>query len=69
MKLADYISLYVPKDNNAIASIFDKRIGLMNNDFLKDYFLEIKDCFLASGKRIRPLLTIEFRRCHYNEIY
>lgn len=62
MKLADYISLYVPKDNITITSIFDKRINLMNNNFLKDYFL-------ASGKRIRPLLTIEFRRCHYNEIY
>ena len=30
----------------------------MNNHFLKDYYSEIKDYFLAGGKRIRPLLTI-----------
>ena len=30
----------------------------MSHEFLKDYYSEIKDYFLAGGKRIRPLLTI-----------
>jgi len=30
----------------------------MKNKFLKDYYTEMKDYFLAGGKRIRPLLTI-----------
>ena len=30
----------------------------MNNGFLKDYYLEIKDYILVGGKRIRPLLTV-----------
>ncbi|MBY8987713.1 MAG: polyprenyl synthetase family protein [Candidatus Lokiarchaeota archaeon] len=30
----------------------------MANSFLKDYYSEMKDYFLAGGKRIRPLLTI-----------
>jgi geranylgeranyl diphosphate synthase type I len=30
----------------------------VKNEFLKDYYSEIKDYILAGGKRIRPLLTI-----------
>jgi len=30
----------------------------MKNKFLKDYYTEMKEYFLAGGKRIRPLLTI-----------
>ncbi|GAJ15949.1 unnamed protein product, partial [marine sediment metagenome] len=30
----------------------------MKNKFLEDYYTEMKDYFLAGGKRIRPLLTI-----------
>jgi len=30
----------------------------MKNEFLIDYYSEMKDYFLAGGKRIRPLLTI-----------
>ncbi len=30
----------------------------MTNTFLKDYYSEMRDYFLAGGKRIRPLLTI-----------
>ena len=30
----------------------------MTNNFLKDYYSEIKDYVLVGGKRIRPLLTI-----------
>jgi geranylgeranyl diphosphate synthase type I len=50
--------LYAPKINAALTSIFDKTIDSMNNKFLKDYYSEMKDYFLAGGKRIRPLLTI-----------
>ena len=50
--------MYVPKINAIVASIFDERINRMSHEFLKDYYSEIKDYFLAGGKRIRPLLTI-----------
>ncbi|MBY9010290.1 MAG: polyprenyl synthetase family protein [Candidatus Lokiarchaeota archaeon] len=30
----------------------------MKNNFLRDYYSEMKDYFLAGGKRIRPILTI-----------
>jgi len=50
--------LYKPKINAAISSLFDRIIGQMKNKFLKDYYTEMKEYFLAGGKRIRPLLTI-----------
>ena len=50
--------MYVPKINNAIKSIFEERIDSMKNNFLRDYYSEMKDYFLAGGKRIRPILTI-----------
>jgi len=50
--------LYKPKINAVIESIFDKRISILKNSFLKDYYSEMKDYFLTGGKRIRPLLTI-----------
>ena len=50
--------MYVPKINATIASIFDERINNMTNNFLKDYYSEIKEYVLVGGKRIRPLLTI-----------
>ncbi|MHA1241127.1 MAG: polyprenyl synthetase family protein [Promethearchaeota archaeon] len=53
-----YSSLYKPKINAAISSLFDRIIGQMKNKFLKDYYTEMKEYFLAGGKRIRPLLTI-----------
>jgi len=53
-----YSSLYKPKINAAISSLFDRIIGQMKNKFLEDYYTEMKDYFLAGGKRIRPLLTI-----------
>ena len=53
-----YSSLYKPKINAAISSLFDRIIDQMKNKFLKDYYTEMKDYFLAGGKRIRPLLTI-----------
>ena len=50
--------MYKPKINDAIGSIFDKIIDELKNKFLIDYYSEMKDYFLAGGKRIRPLLTI-----------
>ena len=50
--------MYVPKINAAIGSLFDRMIDQMKNKFLIDYYSEMKEYFLAGGKRIRPLLTI-----------
>ena len=50
--------MYKPKINAAIGSLFDRIIAQMKNKFLIDYYSEMKDYFLAGGKRIRPLLTI-----------
>jgi len=58
MKFAEYVDKYKQKINNAIASIYDIKLKGTKNPFLKDYYLELKDYFLAGGKRIRPLLCI-----------
>ena len=58
MQFADYMKIYVPKINNAIKSIYDRKINQVENPFLKDYYTELRDYFLAGGKRIRPLLGI-----------
>ncbi len=58
MKFIPYSALYKPKINNTIGSIFDRIIAQKKNKFLIDYYSEMKDYFLAGGKRIRPLLTI-----------
>jgi len=58
VKFIPYSTLYKPKINDAIGSIFNKIIDEMKNKFLIDYYSEMKDYFLAGGKRIRPLLTI-----------
>ena len=50
--------MYKPKINTAIGSIFDRIIEEKKNKFLIDYYSEMKNYFLAGGKRIRPLLTI-----------
>jgi geranylgeranyl diphosphate synthase type I len=48
----------MPKINETIKQIYDKRLKLVKNPFLKDYYTELRDYFLAGGKRIRPLLCI-----------
>ena len=58
MKFIAYSTLYKPKINATIDSIFSRIIGELKNKFLIDYYSEMKDYFLAGGKRIRPLLTI-----------
>jgi len=58
MKLNDYIKVYVPKINEAIKLIYERKLNSVENSFLKDYYSELKDYFLSGGKRIRPLLCI-----------
>lgn len=58
MKFTEYAKNYIPKINDAIKLIYDKKLNSMENSFLKDYYSELKDYFLSGGKRIRPLLCI-----------
>lgn len=58
MKLNEYLKEYKDKINDAIKSIFDLKLKNIKNRFLEDYYSELKDYFLAGGKRIRPLLCI-----------
>ena len=58
MKFIEYSKKYIPKINNAIKSIYDRKLNSKKNPFLKDYYSELKDYFLSGGKRIRPLLCI-----------
>ncbi|MFX0033105.1 MAG: polyprenyl synthetase family protein [Promethearchaeota archaeon] len=58
MKFGEYLKVYKQNINEAIKEIFEKKISKLNNSFLKDYYSELKDYFLAGGKRIRPLLCI-----------
>jgi geranylgeranyl diphosphate synthase type I len=54
----DYGKLYNSKINETIKDFFVKKINSTKNKFLNDYYSELKDYFLAGGKRIRPLLCI-----------
>jgi len=58
MKFVKYVQEYKPKIDNAIKDIYDRKIKTVKNSFLKDYYSELSDYFLAGGKRIRPLLCI-----------
>ncbi|UCC20081.1 MAG: polyprenyl synthetase family protein [Promethearchaeota archaeon] len=58
MKFAEYSKEYIPKINDAISFIYDRKLNSVENQFLKDYYSELKDYFLSGGKRIRPLLCI-----------
>jgi len=58
MKFADYITKYKSKVNDAIETIYNEKLKSIENFFLKDYYSELKNYFLAGGKRIRPLLCI-----------
>ena len=58
LKFREYADEYKQKINNAIASIYDIKLKRIKNPFLKDFYLELRDYFLAGGKRIRPLLCI-----------
>ena len=58
MKFTEYSKEYIPKINDAITLIYDRKLKSVENPFLKDYYSELKDYFLSGGKRIRPLLCI-----------
>jgi len=58
MKFIEYSKKYIPKINNAIKMVYDRKLESVQNSFLKDYYSELKDYFLSGGKRIRPLLCI-----------
>ena len=58
MKFTEYAKNYIPKINEAIESMFNRKLNSVDNSFLKDYYSELKDYFLSGGKRIRPLLGI-----------
>ncbi|MFX1431964.1 MAG: polyprenyl synthetase family protein [Promethearchaeota archaeon] len=58
MKFAAYSKEYIPKINDAINKIYEKKLNNIKNSFLKHYYSELKDYFLSGGKRIRPLLCI-----------
>ncbi len=53
-----YAAKFIPKINEAIKKIYDRKLNAVDNSFLKDYYSELKDYFLSGGKRIRPLLCI-----------
>ena len=58
LKFGEYVTEYKQKINDAIASIYDTKLKRIKNPFLKDYYLELREYFLAGGKRIRPILCI-----------
>jgi geranylgeranyl diphosphate synthase type I len=58
VKFTEYAKTYIPKINNVIGTILDKKLENINNAFLKSYYEEIKTYLLVGGKRIRPLLCI-----------
>ena len=58
MNFTEYSKEFIPKINDAIKLIYDRKLKSVENSFLKDYYSELKDYFLSGGKRIRPLLCI-----------
>jgi geranylgeranyl diphosphate synthase type I len=58
MKVPEYVKQYKGKINNAIEKIWDLRFKEVRNSFLIDYYKNLKEYFLAGGKRLRPLLCI-----------
>ncbi|MFX0003173.1 MAG: polyprenyl synthetase family protein [Candidatus Hermodarchaeota archaeon] len=58
MKFTAYAKEYIPKINDAINFIYEKKLNSLENSFLQNYYSELKDYFLSGGKRIRPLLCI-----------
>ena len=64
----EYGKLYNSKINETIKDFFAKKISLTQNSFVKHYYSELKDYFLAGGKRIRPLLVIAAYNAFTNDI-
>mgnify|MGYP001132520554 CR=1 FL=1 len=47
MKFAEYAKTYIPKINDAIGAILDKKLDAINDAFLKTYYEELKSNLLA----------------------
>ncbi|TFF87284.1 MAG: polyprenyl synthetase family protein [Promethearchaeota archaeon] len=58
MNFFEYSKEYKSKINETIKDLFERKINFTENAFLNQYYSELKDYFLAGGKRIRPLLCI-----------
>ena len=58
MKFLEYSEIYKSKINDVISFFYENKINSVDNEFLKNYYSELKEYFLAGGKRIRPLLCI-----------
>jgi len=58
MNFKEYSKKYMSKINDAIASIYERKTNSVKNKFLRDYYIELKNYFLAGGKRIRPLVCV-----------
>ena len=58
MNFIEYSKNYIPKINDSIKLVYEKKVNTVKNPFLKDYYSELRDYFLSGGKRIRPLLCI-----------
>ena len=58
LKFGEYVDVYKQKINDAIASIYETKLKRIKSPFLNDYYSEMRDYFLAGGKRIRPILCI-----------
>jgi geranylgeranyl pyrophosphate synthase len=58
MLFTEYSKKFKPKINDAIAFIYEKKLQTLEHGFLRNYYSELKDYFLAGGKRIRPLLCV-----------
>ena len=58
MNFMEYSKKYMSKINDAIASIYERKTNSVKNKFLRDYYIELKNYFLAGGKRIRPLVCV-----------
>lgn len=58
MKFIKYVAKYKDEINQAVEYIWNNQINSVKNEFLIKYYSELRDYFLAGGKRIRPLLSI-----------
>lgn len=58
MNFFEYSQRYKSKINAKIKIFYERKIKSTENRFLHDYYSELRDYFLAGGKRIRPLLCI-----------
>jgi hypothetical protein len=59
MKFTEYVNFYKPKINDAIALIYNRNLKEVKNPFLKVYYSELRDYFLAGGKTLLITLLVK----------